>query len=148
MKILPLILVAGSCLAARPDFSGEWKLNLEKSNFAQSPPPEKWTRRVVHREPRFHLLTLQTRNGVEQKSDVQLTTDGAETTMELAGQHATGSIRWEGDALVLQTKRGSPRGDIHQKETWTMSADGKTLTCVGRIYGDFGEMEVRFVFEK
>ncbi|MBX9599490.1 MAG: hypothetical protein K2X35_00745 [Bryobacteraceae bacterium] len=143
LVLCPVVMASG-----QPDFSGEWKLNLQKSDFGQMSPPDKWVRRVVHREPQFELASVQTRGGTDATWEAKLKTDGSKQTFPMAGAQATGSLKWDGAVLVLDTHRQTDQGDIYQTERWSLSPDGKTLTCMGKLKGDMGETELKLVFEK
>ena len=60
-SVLALALLAGVQPAGKPNFSGDWKLNLEKSNFGAVPPPTSITRKIVHAEPSLTIDEVQSR---------------------------------------------------------------------------------------
>ena len=78
-------IVAAACFAApadsKPDFSGDWKLNVEKSNFGPMPGPESSTRKIVHKDPEVAVTTTQTGGPQgDMTTDIKFTTDGKEAT--------------------------------------------------------------------
>ncbi|MBI3209312.1 MAG: hypothetical protein HYZ37_10495, partial [Candidatus Solibacter usitatus] len=52
MKLFAVILLAASlfasALGAKPNFSGEWKLVLSKSDFGPLPAPDRGVRTIQH----------------------------------------------------------------------------------------------------
>jgi hypothetical protein len=63
VSIAALLLLA--LAAPRPDFSGEWELNIAKSDFGPNyPVPKSRTDQVDHRDPNNRLF-----EGPKQKAD-------------------------------------------------------------------------------
>ena len=58
LRILPLAVLLGAFnqLCAQPNFSGEWKMNPAKSNFAPLPQPDKMVRKIAQRSLVVGLL--------------------------------------------------------------------------------------------
>ena len=57
-KVLGFVLALGVMLAvatvdaqSKPNFTGDWKMNLVKSDFGAAPAPDTMTRKIVHAEP-------------------------------------------------------------------------------------------------
>ncbi len=47
---------AGMALAAdKPDFSGDWKMDADKSVFGPMPPPTSMTRKIDHKDPEISV---------------------------------------------------------------------------------------------
>jgi hypothetical protein len=148
-----LIAAAIVCLCAltanaqtKPDFSGSWKLNKEKSKFAGDGGPDAILIKIDHKEPALTedwLLSVQ--NG-ERSFQAKYTTDGKETEQEVMGRTAKTSAKWEGDALVIEFKTAD-NGFFKRKIT--LSADGKTMTkIVTQSKGEGNQTEETAVFEK
>ena len=149
-NIAALMIAAIVCLCAsiaaaqpKPDFSGSWKMNREKSKFERGG-PEDLLIKIDHKEPAFvEDWKMTTPNG-ERSFQAKYTTDGKETEQEVIGRTAKTSAKWEGDALVIEFK--SEGGFFKRKIT--LSADGKTITKVVTQSGDNGQTEDTVVFEK
>ena len=146
-----LMIAAIVCLYAsiagaqtKPDFSGTWKMNREKSKFERGG-PDAILIKIDHKEPAFaESWTLSTPNG-ERSLQAKYTTDGKETEQEVMGRVSKTSAKWEGDALVIEFK--SEEGFFKRKIT--LSADGKTITKVVTQSPRDGELvEDTVVFEK
>ena len=60
-KLLILAALSGAAFAAdKPDFSGDWKINFNRSNFGQIPAPANYTRKITHAEPSLTIEETQT----------------------------------------------------------------------------------------
>lgn len=146
-----LMIAAIVCLCAsitgaqtKPDFSGAWKMNREKSKFARSG-PDAILIKVDHKEPALtEDWSISTPNG-ERSFQAKYTTDGKEIEQEvMGGQIAKTSAKWEGDALVIEFKA---EGRSFTRKL-VLSTDGKTITKT-ITHNDGGErMEDTVVFEK
>jgi hypothetical protein len=151
-NIAALMIAAIVCIYAsiadaqtKPDFSGSWKMNREKSKFFQADGgPDNLLIKVDHKEPAFvEDWKMSTPDG-ERGFQAKYTTDGKETDQEVMGRMAKTSAKWEGDALVIEFK--SEGGFFRRKIT--LSADGKTITKVVTQSRDGNQTEDTVVFEK
>lgn len=145
LMIAAIVYLCASIAAAqtKPDFSGSWKMNREKSKFERGG-PENLLIKIDHKEPAFvEDWKMTTPNG-ERSFQAKYTTDGKETEQDVMGQTTKTSAKWDGDALVIEFK--SENGIFKRKIT--LSADGKTITKVVTQSGDRGQTEDTVVFEK
>ncbi|MGE0128668.1 MAG: hypothetical protein AB7U82_11360 [Blastocatellales bacterium] len=105
-----LMIAAILCLCAsiasaqtKPDLSGTWKMNPEKSKFANGG-PDGLLIKIDHKEPALtEAWSISTPNG-ERSFEAKYTTDGKETEQEVMGRTAMTSAKWEGAALVIEFK--------------------------------------------
>jgi len=146
LMIAAIVCLCASMAAAqtKPDFSGAWKMNREKSKFAGGG-PDNILIKIDHKEPTFtEEWSMSTPEGAR-SFQAKYTTDGKETEQEVMGQTAKTSAKWEGDALVIEFKTA----DSFFKRKITLSADGKTMTKVVTHSPAGGDpMEDTVVFEK
>ena len=131
-------------LAAAPNLSGNWVLNLAKSQFGRFPAPEIMTRQVQHNDPSLSISTYQKGPQGEVTSEFKYTTDGKPA---VNGENK-GAAHWEGDKLVIESSRDYQGGKLTQRDEWLVSSDGKTLTISTRVTLPNGEFDVKQVFEK
>ena len=86
----------------KPDFSGTWKFNPNRSRL-QIEPPESTVFVLDHREPLFRISRTHVFRGKRDTFELQLSTDGKEVT----GEHGTMRFRsrayWEGDVLIFES---------------------------------------------
>jgi len=131
-------------LAAAPNLSGNWVLNIAKSQYAQFPAPEIMTRQIRHQDPALSMSTYQKGAQGEVTTELKYSTDG-QPAVNGANQ---GSAHWEGDKLVIESSREYQGTKLSQREEWTISPDGKTLTIATHLKLPNGEFDVKQVFEK
>lgn len=149
-RILPaaLLLAAVSQLCAQPNFSGEWKMNAAKSNFAPLPQPDRLVRKIVQHDSHLKIRTTQFGQQREIVTDLAYTTDGAECKNIIRGQQFTGNARWDGDTLSIESKRTVQGMEIVQTERWTLSTDGRTMTIANNVETPQGAFDITIVLEK
>lgn len=130
-----------------PDFSGTWKLNLDKSDLGpNSPKPERFVMEVRHEVSALSMKTTLTTNQGDRTQEQKVTLDGTETRRELPGGGAVLTrSHWEGRRLVFEQ---SLDGAMKVAETWSLSPDRKTLTTVRTIGGPQGPVSSRMVFDR
>ena len=143
MKLASLALAAALPLAAA-DFSGRWMLNTAKSQFGQFPAPEVMMRSVKLAGAQLSMTTYQKGAQGEVTTELKYTTDGKPS----ANGASTGTARLNGETLVIESSRESQGAKLTQRDVWTISPDGKTLTVQSHITLPNGAFDVRQVFER
>jgi hypothetical protein len=131
---------------AAPNFTGEWKLNLAKSDYGpiQQFAPESMTRSVKHDDPVFVIATHQKGAAGELSTQEKYTTDGKPAE----NKDSKGSAKWDGDKLVIDSVREANGTEIKTHQVWSLSADGKTLTSTNHIVVPQGDFDISLVFDK
>jgi hypothetical protein len=120
----------------RPDLSGAWVLDRQKSKFGPSFLRESGsvTLTVSHHEPEIRITRKLSLNGREQIHQLVYYSDGrGETNPHLVGK---GTLKtktvWKGNKLVSKSTARSrtPQGDIEMDlfEKWELSSGGMGLT--------------------
>ena len=146
--ILAVLALAALPVLAKPNFSGDWKLDLSKSSFGQMPAPNSMTNTITHEDPK---LTSHTRQSGEQgdfEFESTYTTDGKECSNDMLGNPVKSILKWDGDTLLIDAKGKFGDNDFTMQDKWTLSSDGKTLTIVRVFKSSMGEGEQKLVFEK
>jgi hypothetical protein len=133
---------------AKPNFSGTWKLDAEKSDFGPQPPPTKMTRTIKHEDPTLTYSTTQEGPQGEMTSEVKFTTDGKEATNQMMGMDVKGNASWEGDLLKIKQKLDLGGTEVSIDETWELSADGKVLTAKLAVKTPQGDLDMKVVMNK
>ncbi len=131
-------------LAAAPNFSGSWMLNVSKSQYGQFPAPEVMLRTVTMQGTELKMSTYQKGAQGEVTTELTYTTDGKPS---VNGAN-TGTAAWYGETLVIESSREAQGAKLSQRDSWTISPDGKTLTVDTHIKLPNGEFNVKQVFEK
>lgn len=149
IAIAALTLFSGLLSAQdKPNFSGTWKMNGEKSDFGPMPAPEKLVRVIDHKDPEMQIKTTQSGQQGEVTSELKYKTDGTESVNKMRGQDVKGVAKWEGDKLVVRSKREVQGMEISITETWTATDAGKVLTVTNAIETPQGSFEAKIVLEK
>jgi hypothetical protein len=131
---------------AKPNFTGEWKLNTAKSTVGPLPTPYSPTLTIDHAEPNFITKT----DAADGKSTVTLTykTDGTETPGDFMGRPAKSIAKWEGDSVTITTKLDMMGMALSTSNTMTLSPDGRALTSTTKMAMPQGQFETALFYEK
>jgi hypothetical protein len=142
------LLTEAPARAAEPNLSGEWKLNLAKSDYGKFPTPISVTRKIVHTGSKLAFTTTQKGPQGDVTSKLAYTTDGKESVNEVAGGESKGTAQWIGEMLTIESSRVFQGATLKQKEIWRLSSDGKVLTIDSHVSIPNGEFDVKQVFDK
>ena len=143
-------LLTGAALAAedKPDFSGNWKLDIEKSDFGSFPAPRSASMKVDHKDPKLNLTSNAATQMGNHTVDLKLMTDGTETENEISGTPVKNRAHWEGRLLVVESKIATETGEVTAVDRWLLSSDRKTLTLERKWSGTSGDSIQRLVHTK
>ncbi len=101
---LAALLAAAALLAsaapAKPDFSGVWVIDPQRSQLAAWAKFDSTTITIEHKEPKLRFHRVSVKSGKIDESGYELTTDGAEVVEKEGGSTRTSKLAWDGDALV------------------------------------------------
>jgi hypothetical protein len=142
------VFAASFAVNAKPNLSGDWKLNTSKSDFGQMPPPSSMTQKIIHEDPNLQLQVKQSGEMGDFEFEAKYTTDGKECTNTIRDNPSTSIVKWDGDALVFDTKGKFGDNDFTMKDKWTVSEDGKVLSIERHFSSSFGEGDQKLVLEK
>ena len=138
-----------SAAAAHADLTGEWWLDVARSQFGGSAhTPKSRTDRIVHRDPELLVRSLTVRPAGDSLAlEYRYRTNG-ESTNKVMGQDVRTAGKWDGAALALSSHATMLMMDLSVAERWSVSADGRTLTEVRASKGPTGEVKQTLVFQK
>jgi hypothetical protein len=147
MMLVALIVCLCASIAGaqtKPNFSGTWKMNPEKSKFERGG-PDRIQSKIEHKDAAIaESLTVTNQNG-DRTVETKYTIGDKETPQEVMGRSAQTSAKWDGDGLIIEWKTD----DGFFRRKLTLSPDGKTLTMVVTQSRGSGEQaEDTVVFEK
>jgi hypothetical protein len=148
LGLAALALGAIQHLCAQPNFTGTWKMVPERSNYSPLPAPDSMSRKITQQGKNLKIRTTQFGQGHEIVTDLAYTTDGAECKNVIRGQVFTGTARFDSDNLVVESRREVQGMRIAQRENWTVSEDGKTLTIINHVQTPDAAFDVTIVLEK
>jgi len=158
--MLLLCVAVGFGQDTKPNFTGDWTLDREKSEMGEPGPgggggggrgrgmgmgsfsiTHEGDALVVKRKVEFQ--------GEERTFESRHTTDGKESVNEgFRGSSIKSKTRWEGAKLVTESVMETPNGTRETKEVRSLSADGKTMTVETTSKGGFGEGTRKLVYNK
>lgn len=151
-SLFGLCLLAGITALAdsKPDFSGDWKLNKEKSDFGPIPVPDSLTHKIDHKDPDLKVTTHQTGGPQGDATyEAKYTTDGKECLNQFGDQLKSKSkLTWDGAALLVNTDLDFGGTQLTIKGKWTLSEDGKVMTQTAHIESPQGAIDTTYVFDK
>lgn len=136
MRLLSTLLAAACAWAAPvPDFTGEWRLVIAKSNFAQQAAPKYRVVQIDHRDPTLVVRSIE--ESAQAKGELTLfySTDGADRMNDVLGNAMKAVTRWEGQALVMRTTGKYGPNEIALTDRYELSDGGRTLTLKRHFEG-------------
>jgi hypothetical protein len=155
MKKAKWIIVAGLMLLlcaviaqAKPNFSGDWKMNPAKSDFGQMPAPTSMVQKITHDDPDLKVTSTSVSERGEFTNNLAYTTDGKECTNKTRMGESKSTLKWDGDTLVFETKADFQGNAVTITSKWTLSEDGKILTVNTHFSSSMGEGDSKTVLEK
>ena len=101
---LALAAAAAAPAGDKPDFSGDWMFNAEKSKLQIQSKLEGGTFTVDHKEPDFRFSRVFIIGGKSDAYSYALTTDGREKVEEQPGRTLRSRLYWDGDVLVFDVR--------------------------------------------
>jgi|SRR5579875_927352 len=151
--VLAAIAVAfsGSLCAqsAKPNFSGRWRMERDKSDFGNFSKPDIVVQVVDHHEPTLNVHTVETQGKKTTSADVSYFTDGSISKNIINGRDAESKAFWDGPVLVIRTTEKDSKGeDVVIEDRWELSSDGQTLIRTSHITTPRGEADLKLVSEK
>ena len=146
LAILAIGLASTSASRAqqKPDFSGEWLLNAQKSDFGPIPPPQCVGLRLTHRDPEF-VVEETGPGGTPCGLKTTYTTDGKPVTYTTSGVRRRATVMWLEASLVLQ--RVDDDG-IRVRIESSLSPDGNTLVRAWHGESDQGSADWTHVYDR
>ena len=149
MVLAGLVLLMYAAMAqAKSDFTGEWKLDVAKSDFGQMPAPQSMVQKITHNEPSLKVVSTQVSSRGEFTSERNYTTDGKECVNKMRNNEVKSTLKWDGDTLVINSKFSFQDNEITTTERWTLSGDGKVLTVKSHFSSSQGEGDTTRILNK
>jgi hypothetical protein len=147
-------LSAGLFAQAKPNFSGEWVMVPEQSDFGPVPAPASMTRTITHQDPILKIVTVQVGGATgDRKIETTFSTDGKPQKNTIIDSPMMTTGKWEDKTIVLtstMSMKGEDGGvvDVRIEDRMSLSDDGKTLTLTRKIAAPDGEMMAKVVMVK
>ncbi|MGA3027738.1 MAG: hypothetical protein ABSF98_23520 [Bryobacteraceae bacterium] len=141
-----LLLLFVPLSAADPDYSGIWKLNVERSDPRNTNEPAAGILRIEHRGVKIHCTALPAGGGAPVSWNY--TTDQKDARYKIGDTSRNSRLKWEGNALLVNTLVNGRDRSYTVMDRWKMSKDGRTLTIRRQVESLYGESEALLVYEK
>ena len=139
----------------KPDFTGEWVLNEEKSTLGERMSFAAVGLTVTQDEGIFHIDRTRTgRDGQMRTMSEQLKTNGEKTVTERENGSTTSWATWSEDGTSLHIKyeitfsRQGETFTMNRSETWRVDEQGKVLTMESVSSSPRGENSLTLVYDK
>jgi hypothetical protein len=134
---------------AKPDFSGEWILNRKASTLSPGADAVRsgvW--RIEHREPTFrHQAAFVFEKG-KREYEYELQSDGPEVVGSEDGARTIGSLRWEGDALVVLWRTERTDGEMSIAFRYELLDAARRLQACEEVRGSAWDQDNVWVFDR
>jgi hypothetical protein len=143
-----LVIAVAAYAADKPDFSGNWKMDADKSVFGPIPPPASMALVIDHKEPDISVNQTSTGPGGDQNATSKYSTDGKETINDFMGTSVKSKAHWDGNTLVIDSSLDAGGGPVKVTSKWSLSDDGKTLTDAVNISSPQGDADMTYVLVK
>ncbi len=151
-SVLALVAVAALCpvlhAQAKPNFSGEWTMVPEKSDFGPMAAPTQMTRVITHTEPSLKIVTTQNSPDGPTTINTAFSTDGKPANNMVNGSPMTTTGKWDGDTIVLTSHLTMQGMDIGIEDRYALSDGGKTLTVTRNFTTPDGPATAKIVLVK
>lgn len=148
LTVLAVAFATASVAAAKPNFTGEWKLNVQKSEFGPIPPPTSSTLKIAHADPDLKMSVKQSGEQGDMEFEATYSTDGKETSNTIGPMQTKSTAVWEADVLAVNTKLDAGGTEVKFSQKWTLSEDGKTMKHATHIATAQGEFDMVSVYDK
>jgi hypothetical protein len=123
---LAWLIVSTTAGQTRPDFSGTWRFDPNRSDSATYPELSRPVTLVITQTPTE--LRIETASARGKSEDVFTLQAAGDATMP-----GTGVARWRGDALVADSVRDVRGQSVTVHQTLTLNADGRELTIESAV---------------
>ncbi|HXW55730.1 MAG TPA: hypothetical protein VEJ67_08290 [Candidatus Cybelea sp.] len=158
LALVAVTALAGASFAQqKTDYTGTWKLNVDKSDFGPVPGPSSETQVI---EQSGETVKVNVRAETEQgKTEFLMTlvTDGKQVSVPaddpLAHPAPEATLEamaasWDGNVLVVNEKLTYGGDPVSGVARYTLSPDGKVLTIHSDYTSQMGDASRTFVFDK
>ncbi|MCC7400515.1 MAG: hypothetical protein IT214_03430 [Chitinophagaceae bacterium] len=155
---IPALLLSFTFLAAKTNFSGNWKLNEGKSDFGQRGARFATKELKVDQKDNSISITKTTpsfQGGEDMTTSETYTFDGKEVEGKGFGNSTKkSSLKWAGDeqsftiSSTTSMERNGESMEFHSTESWSLGDGGKTLTVTTTSTSPRGENTTKAVYDK
>jgi hypothetical protein len=131
----------------RPNFSGKWRFNPQKSNL-QIQPPDSSTFVVEHNEPTFILTRTHVIGGKSDTFSITLNTNGNEVNYKHRGMEIKSRLYWVDDTLVFDSILSRDKDTATNIVKYRLENKERTFIAEEKIKSSEINYENIWIFEK
>lgn len=114
------------------NFSGTWKADLQRSKLLGLMPKALLVK-INHTEAELIVEMLSTKlDDTEDRLLFRGVTSGKEVINSINGTEARNQCRWDGEELLIESWMKLGERQVHFRDYWSLSSDGRTLTMEHR----------------
>ncbi len=134
----------------KPDFSGEWTLNVHASTLSPivAPAAQSGVLRIEHHEPRFTGQQTIVLDGKPFESRFELLSDGREVVADAGGRRIVSTLRWDGDALEVTWRIQGPDVEMTISFRYELQDGGHRLRAAEQVRGTDHDQDNIWIFER
>ena len=116
----------------RSDFSGQWKADLAGSTL-KGPPPTAVFASIAHGASVLRVeMTIVPPDTAPAVMTFEVRLDGEPTANLVRGAEWVSRARWVDGELLIESEVRHARGQMHFRDYWSLSVDGRRLTMEHR----------------
>ena len=120
----------------KPNFSGVWEINLQKSQLANWAKFDRTTITIEHMDPNFRFHRLSIKAGKSDEISYELTTDGRERVEKDKGRSSVSRLDWDGDVLVYRNRMALADGrEVTDIVRYSLHDGGRTFVAEEKFRG-------------
>jgi hypothetical protein len=131
---------------AKPNFSGKWVQDMDKSDPAMGGRGPAGPQTLTYAQTATELTIERETQGGVQKTVYKL--DGSDSVNAGRGGDVTSKTTWDGAKLVTKYTRSMGGADIQVTETRSIEADGTLLVVTAMTGTPNGDMTRKAVYKK
>jgi len=132
---------------SKPDFSGTWKFNADRSSL-QIPAPDSTRFTIEHREPHFRLSRTHVVGGSSDTFSIELTTDGRDVVQDRRGLQIRARLYWEGETLVFESILTRDEEQATNVVRYSLAEHGDTFVAEERFSSERQSYENLWVLDR
>ncbi len=127
--------------SGKPDLSGTWQLDLQRTRFGEALQPKSLAIQIDHHEPKIHIVTVTTTENGQVRETMELTTDGKPHELMSQGRECRSTAHWDewsGSRLVVDLECAA----TSRSRRFALGTKGRILTTVLTTRDSSGEQNV------
>jgi len=144
--IFPIVAVLGFAqlvFGADPNtnFTGEWKVNVQKSAFGPLFAPKAAKVKIEHKDNTLAITDKETNEQGESSTvESNFTTDGKQTSGTIIAfpMEVKGTAKWVGNTLTFAGDGKFNGTNVHIEEKWELARDNATFTITRTLSAVMG----------